>query len=595
MKKIGFLILNIFLISRVYSQCLSGNEVPLIIMLGESNAASQVPNTMALSSELGQRGEIKILNNDNYLLETLNIGVNNQLGETFNQAPFPAHGWELGLANFIKINGILNVSQAYLVKAAQSGSIIGQWGINASPVGSNFWSIFKNRYEAARNAIIAQGKTPKVFVLYSQGINNALYPNIMNSGDWKNYTLQLFTDIRTLVGYNCPVVMTKFPNTTQNNGAGTFCNSKIDEMVNITNSEIYSIDISNTSQFPLQADGLHWAYQSQQSIATLFLNKINSLCVPTNTCTITQPKFIGTSSGYQIEMHQMGPYRILVTKQLENGITKYYPRGKDFWYSVTRNPNIEYLYSCINVSNSGWGNTSIPPEINFIPAGYYMGTQPDGARYFTMGSPNDPCNLGTAKVVGKQDTLKVELRQFEGYKLLVTVQKENGITKYYPRGKNFWTWGGFTRNSGTDQYYDCINVDESCWWGLCSPSQLITKIPFGYSEGFQPDGARYLYANQYSGSRLSGSNEIGVESVGVKAYPNPTKDNIKIIFYLQKEDKVLVNLYDSKGQSVISKNIEGKIGRNEIEYDLQAYASGIYFVNLQSPEIQNVLKVIKIN
>ncbi len=81
----------------------------------------------------------------------------------------------------------------------------------------------------------------------------------------------------------------------------------------------------------------------------------------------------------------------------------------------------------------------------------------------------------------------------------------------------------------------------------------------------------------------------------ITVYPNPTTGKIKIVFSLPKSKNVWLNLYDVQGKSLDLRDFEGKTGRNEMEYDLQNYPSGAYFVNFQSSEKREVLKVIKVN
>ena len=77
--------------------------------------------------------------------------------------------------------------------------------------------------------------------------------------------------------------------------------------------------------------------------------------------------------------------------------------------------------------------------------------------------------------------------------------------------------------------------------------------------------------------------------------PNPTTGKIKITFSLLKAGNVWINLYDAQAKSLDLRDIEGKVGHNEIEYDLQNYPAGAYFINLQSSEKREVLNVMKIN
>ena len=85
------------------------------------------------------------------------------------------------------------------------------------------------------------------------------------------------------------------------------------------------------------------------------------------------------------------------------------------------------------------------------------------------------------------------------------------------------------------------------------------------------------------------------EEKPISIYPNPTTGKIKIVFALQKAENVWLNLYDVQGKSLDLRDFEGKLGRNEMEYDLQNYSSGAYFVNFQSSEKREVLKVMKVN
>ena len=86
------------------------------------------------------------------------------------------------------------------------------------------------------------------------------------------------------------------------------------------------------------------------------------------------------------------------------------------------------------------------------------------------------------------------------------------------------------------------------------------------------------------------------EPVGeINLYPNPTTGKIKIVFSLSKDENVWFNLYDIQGKSLDLKDYEGKAGRNMMEYDLQNFPTGAYFINVQSSEKREILKVIKVD
>jgi hypothetical protein len=82
---------------------------------------------------------------------------------------------------------------------------------------------------------------------------------------------------------------------------------------------------------------------------------------------------------------------------------------------------------------------------------------------------------------------------------------------------------------------------------------------------------------------------------GLEVFPNPTTGKIKISFTLQKDENVWFNLYDTQGKNLQLSDFEGKKGRNEVEFDLQNYTSGAYFIDLQYNQKREVRKVMKVN
>ena len=82
---------------------------------------------------------------------------------------------------------------------------------------------------------------------------------------------------------------------------------------------------------------------------------------------------------------------------------------------------------------------------------------------------------------------------------------------------------------------------------------------------------------------------------GLEVFPNPTNGKIIVSFTLQKDENVWFNLYDTQGKNLQLNDFEGKTGRNEVEFDLQNYASGAYFIDLQYNQKREVRKVMKVN
>jgi hypothetical protein len=87
----------------------------------------------------------------------------------------------------------------------------------------------------------------------------------------------------------------------------------------------------------------------------------------------------------------------------------------------------------------------------------------------------------------------------------------------------------------------------------------------------------------------------------LRSYPNPFTDDIDVQFYLPKESKVLLNIFDYQGRLVkkliddhylegshrIKWNGQGDLGQN--------LPNGLYLVRLQHPTGTKVIKIIKTN
>jgi hypothetical protein len=84
------------------------------------------------------------------------------------------------------------------------------------------------------------------------------------------------------------------------------------------------------------------------------------------------------------------------------------------------------------------------------------------------------------------------------------------------------------------------------------------------------------------------------KSEPMNVYPNPTDGKITVDFWLEKDENIWLNLYDTQGKSLHLKDYQGQRGNNQVILDLQDYPSGAYFLNLQSAGRQEVKKIIKI-
>jgi len=276
----------------------SSNVVDVFLFAGESNAGTRNLLSTASLGDLGLRSTqsktIRILNNNNNLLEPINIAVNSSYGENDN-IPNQTWGWEVPACNLFLANQLITQSNSEIVilKTAQGGAVIGQYNADI-PGGYHF--VAMSRINAVRNQLQLEGKTPKFHIFYSQGINNMIYPNIDDQAHfpdltgaeyWKAATLVYLNELVQNTQSDVKICLTKF------SGVYSVYNSKIDEIVASNPAKFYSV---STTDLTLQSDGLHWDAPSTKTLwrrmaERLSLTTVNvpSVSPTVNNLTITEP------------------------------------------------------------------------------------------------------------------------------------------------------------------------------------------------------------------------------------------------------------------------------------------------------------------
>ena len=241
----------------------STSTYSIIIMNGESNSGGRAPNTSATAAEQLARTNTKILNNYTLGFENLQIGVNNlMLHYLINPSPNTSeHSWELGIANSVD-SGTLT-PPVYIVKTGQGGSYIADWAMTGSTL--RFWDTLTKRVDTANKLITAanRGYIPRMYLFYTLGINDAIANT--DTAVWKTKVKSYFSNLRSRYG-NLPIFITYIPVAYSN------FNIKITEICREI-SDCYPIA---TSDLALQADGNHWTYLSQKTIAARMIYTLKS-------------------------------------------------------------------------------------------------------------------------------------------------------------------------------------------------------------------------------------------------------------------------------------------------------------------------------
>lgn len=147
-----------------------------------------------------------------------------------------------------------------------------------------------------------------------------------------------------------------------------------------------------------------------------------------------------------------------------------------------------------------------------------------------------------------------------------------------------YDWKAFSFSTGwevpTDRVYFIVASDNNLY--------KIQFIDFqGSSTGrgtFQKTSlGQFTSVNKVPGSVLEGYN----------VYPNPATDLLNITFDLEEaQANMTLRLVDVLGRVVLEETIEGQQGLNGIELNVNQFATGNYFLNIQSDKVQLSQKVI---
>ena len=199
-----------FLAAGTSTTSLSGSytvndSVELIVIWGESNADGYGENALASAPEKNVRTVEKIYNPNTNQFESMQLGVNNNLGGA-SPDPTNQHSFELAIANMAD-SGRFGPTPVYVVKMGAGGSYIAQW-LPGSTRG-----LFEEqvpRLDSAMAQLTRSGKKFRVTVWQTIGLNDRF-----NQGttvdSFLNRLSRFRSALRTRIGRsNTPFIMTQF-------------------------------------------------------------------------------------------------------------------------------------------------------------------------------------------------------------------------------------------------------------------------------------------------------------------------------------------------------------------------------------------------
>lgn len=233
--------------------------IPLILILGESNAVGLGSVGELTTSEALSNPTIKAWNRDTLDFEPLVVGsvVNDESGV----------GFEIGLINAVRDS---KLSEAYFFKRAVGGTRIDEW-----ISGGQYNAVLFQRLNAVKAKMTSLGVQYQPVVWYSQGIND----NIAGTDGalWQSRTTQHFAAIRDV-----------FPTAHILMGLLTTANAGYDVNLKAVANAGTNIQTVSALSAPTQ-DSNHWNTAGYRMIGGRFMDKTLAILDPATPVTSDAP------------------------------------------------------------------------------------------------------------------------------------------------------------------------------------------------------------------------------------------------------------------------------------------------------------------
>ena len=81
----------------------------------------------------------------------------------------------------------------------------------------------------------------------------------------------------------------------------------------------------------------------------------------------------------------------------------------------------------------------------------------------------------------------------------------------------------------------------------------------------------------------------------IKAFPNPVQDILKLYFIDIGINDFTIDIYNLKGSKVYQKRLLGITSGQKVEFDMERFPKGLYFINIYSDDakLYSKFKIIK--
>lgn len=173
--------------------------------------------------------------------------------------------------------------------------------------------------------------------------------------------------------------------------------------------------------------------------------------------------------------------------------------------------------------------------------------------------------------------------------LIVLASKDCGVNWtqiFYRTGSGLVT--GPTQTTpyipDTNTVWKTANINMNTYASFTNVSIKIVNVT---------DGGNNLYIDNIN----LGTSPVGITEFdntdGITIFPNPTSNILNIALYVSQAEKIVYELNDVLGQTVIVNSAEINKGDNQLQLNLHELKSGIYFITIKTKNKTIVSKLIK--
>jgi hypothetical protein len=249
-------------------------------------------------------------------------------------------------------------------------------------------------------------------------------------------------------------------------------------------------------------------------------------------------------------------------------------------------------------TNLQWANRTVEPEGTGVNSPIWIKGGGFNARKITVGAKTDSLRVGTVVATVPDGTTSGEASiGYGGMRMLTTANN----TKFLVFG------GGNNQYAGTKM--SAISVARDTVFNLFGRDSLTAQSAYSTNGNGTGDVSFKVNANgTFTVFYLGTNNGIGaatsrvftptkdlntVKTFEVQTFGNPINDALNLQINAVKEGKISINVVNSIGSMVSTKQMAVNAGANAVNLAMAQYPSGMYFVTIQDGISQQTIKVVK--